>query len=546
MDYQKDIEYIKDTTDDDREHLLSIPGVIGTGLTLNSVTGVDVKNQQKNQKKHQIVVYLDKYNSEIKSQIPKYINGIRLVKNFSGDFQASSFWVNKIRPLRSGISVGKIDNRFGGTIAGFPIDMSHEGLLPDGTRRRILLSCNHVIASDWGCRKDAKKGDIIIQPSKNIEKKVNEYEELNEIGKLERWIRVDGKLVTNGPITEILPPNYIDGAIATIDPGIEFNDINMCNYYSNNYIDPIPGTFVKKVGPYSKCGFENYIHSIDADIILHFIGNPYGSFHSAARFVDQIVIAGSYKNPACIYGDSGSLVIHADTNNAIGMMIGGTQNSLIRNSYTIPVNIPGGSYMTWTGQNDQVLPAGFGIANKIDHIQNLLQISFGQKYQSPIPQPSHRVCCINMNVPMCLLERGEGIHECPQNDPPNLGDENKDYYQNHICNSKRVTIRLRLPAVKAIHARIDSYLYSPYLSGFYMGNRARTDESDGISPIDITFNNFDLGELIDIKIVALGQPDPVAFQVCYDGQCYNHHDIRSKRIILIKNNYDIVVKSDIV
>ncbi len=534
--YQKDIEYIKNITDDDRKHLLSIPGVVGTGLTLSSVTGVNSNNNDQ----HQIVVYLNKYDSEIRSQIPKYINGIRLVKNFSGDFQASSLWINKIRPLRSGISVGKIDNRFCGTIAGFPIDMSPEGLNPNGTRRRVLLSCNHVIASDWVCRHDAKKGDIIIQPGRKIEKKVNEVEEFNRTGTLERWIRVDGNYMGYEP-TRNMPPNYVDCACAVLDPNIEINDINMCGYSPNGYIDPIPGTFIKKVGPYSKCGFENYIHSVDADIKLSFTGNPYGDFHSFARFVDQIVIAGSYKNPACIYGDSGSLVMHADTNNVIGMMIGGTENSLIRNSYSWPAAIPGGEYLTWTGS----LPAGFGIANKIANIQNLLQVSFGQKYQAPIPQPSHRICCVNMNLPMCLLERGEGVHECPQNDPPNLGDEseNKLYYKNHICNSKRVTIRLRLPIIQNFSARIVTFLESPYLSGFLSKTRARTDSCDGINPIDITFNNFEIGELIEIYASALGQPIPNAFEVCYDGQCYNRPDldIRSRRIRLVKNNYDITI-----
>lgn len=580
QNYQKDLEYVDKVTHDERERLLAIPGIVGTGLTTNKVTGLNDSrmlfdcntnnnNDDLQDLQHQVVVYLDskesKENKYVRENIPKYINDIRVVKNVSGRFIANSF-TTKIRPLRAGSSIFRHGYKYAGTFAGFPIDMSPEGLNPDGSRRRVLLSCNHVLAMDWGPIRDAKKGDPIIQPPiiDHVPAGQGTINSLlycnkenysgygginNRTGSLDRWVRVESWI-------EGLPPsNIIDGAVEVLDPNIQISDTNMCGYVPNGWIDPIPGTFVKTAGPFSECGFgEHYIHSTNASVMMQLFSKQTtcpGSDCFKAKFVDQILISGTLRNPASVYGDSGSLVMHADTNSAIGMLIGGGFSSLL---YHGTFGRQGELRKNWKVVYPMQieLPFGFGVVNKIEHLQNMLQVSYGTKQIAPIPQPSHRKCAINFDLPLCMLVRGSGQDECPASSDwkpiVKSVDSNYEYinqnaystiYPNttHPCESNRVIVRIRILPLEppddyfGVYNRVVvtlenwRYHYNDALGG----NIAQIID-------DVSLDCFQLGDIIRLSFFSkppLGSWMPDKW--CENMVCHPPHE----PIILTKNYYEI-------
>lgn len=399
--YIEELENIKDITFKERERIFKIPGITGTALTLSHVTGIDT-NKEKNEKEqneHQVIVYLDKNCSKISSKIPDYIEDIRVVKVPMGkcyaQFGIDFFDFDKFRPIRGGAGIYTTRMPWPGTLGGFPIDNT--------TGEKVILSCNHVMALDWGCFRDGKKGDDILQPPYGLGGTKQDV-----IANLERWLRVYGYWSE-----EVDYENIIDGAISKIKPGIEYSDTNICGYQTNGWIDPIPGTFVKKAGAHSQCNqyptfiHESYIHSIDAKLEVKFGQDFVTGKWNEAIFKDQIVLAGTQFSPASSWGDSGSIVVHSETNNVIGMILAGSNASFPTMSSTPEQKKIGDgkcdNFYTING-----IQSGFSIANKIENLQNLLNISFGQKFEDPAPQPSHRKCYMNGCDPLCLLIRNNG------------------------------------------------------------------------------------------------------------------------------------------
>lgn len=538
FNFNKEIDAIKDITDDKRIDIHQIPGIVGTGITLSKVTGIDTKKKGENE--CQIVVYLDnkdnKDNKDVSlSKIPKYINNIRVTKQITGSGIAAAF-NQRVRPLRGGSSIYNYRQKLRGSIAGFPIDTSIEG-----NGRRVLLSANHVLALDWGCIRDGKKGDPILQPAmceyypeyRNIYnlnlayRKGGKYPD-DIAARLERWLRV---------VSDSEGYNLIDGGCAILEPGVDYSDNNMCNYAVNGWIDPIPGTFVKISSKTLECRqgyvYEPYIHSVDASIMLHFGYKNRNEFNNAI-FRDQIIIAGTEKFPSAVLGDSGGLVVHSDTNSAIGMIIGTMGSDRVfeygpirNNCYSINIQ---NQYAKYECSNNP-LPSGFSIANKIENLQNLLQVSFGQKQPIPTPQISHRKCIVNFCYPMCLLVRGEGINEC-------FGDSE--------CEKKRVMITLKAGPVEAQGGVTHIISILPNISVIpppLIGNYRTSYRGNVYSGYEYTMRCFELGDKIQILTGLplsrewLNIPD-----ICYDGKCYPAIiGEQPHEMILEKNNYIIEV-----
>lgn len=423
--YLKELESIEDITSKERERIFKIPGVTGTALSINNVTGIDIDNGNNYQ--HQVIVYLEKNCPKLmkSSKIPDYINDIRVVKFPMGKCYAQAFQdilkLDKFRPIRGGAGIYNTRMPWPGTLGGFPIDNT--------TGEKVILSCNHVMALDWGCFRDGQKGDDILQPPYSFGGTKQDI-----IGNLERWLRVYGYWAD-----EIDYENIIDGAIAKIKPGIEYSDTNICNYQINGWTDPIPGTFVKKAGAHSQCNqyptfiHEPYIHSIDAKLSITFGGQDFVTGQpNEAIFKDQIILAGTFMSPASSWGDSGSLVVHSETNNVIGMIIAGSNASLPTWQHLPERPSIGDGDCIGVWHTVDGVQAGFSIANKIENLQNLLNVSFGNKYAATIPQPSHRECYMNGCDPLCLLIRTNN------DNIPSTCDQDLD------CENLRSTINMNI------------------------------------------------------------------------------------------------------
>lgn len=526
--YQEELENIKDITHKEREKVFNIPGVVGTGLTLSNVTCIDNKsidNKNQHQIEHQVVVFLKKNCQKITSKIPEYIDDIRVVNIPSGKCHTTAgAQYPRIRPIKGGAGIYSYRQKWIGSIGGFPIDTT------DG--EKVLLSANHVMALDWGCLHSGQVGDAILQPPLYADGTFNDT-----VARLKRWVRVYGITETsNGVPIE----NLVDCAISKIE--VPYDDINLYNYQIDGWIDPIPGTFVKKAGagtlgkamntdyPYYQYP-NSYIYSVDTKITMdlggeYYYGGPFFVRHGAI-FKDQIIVAGLETFPfvAQQMGDSGSIVVHYDTNNAIGLLIGGTWTGPVGNGGGGTIDLPDGKCTNYYAD----IPAGFGVVNKIEHVQNLLGISFGNKYNAPAPQVSHKKCVIDYDTPLCYLIRGEGQDECAISASTGHSNAATDT----ICENKRVSLTIRInivpPSTQDSPIQITVSHKPP---GFYLDVMPRCWCWG-----TCTFNNFEIGSGARFDIAnATVLPHYIFDKLCYDGNCITDQN-QAEYLIFEKNQY---------
>lgn len=386
--YRQSIDRTIELVRNKREELHKLSGVAGTGITFGKNYGrnlkvssnidIDISDSKDPGKDPRLVVYIEDPQKVDMRKIPRQINGVDVVVVESGKFDAFSF-NEKVRPIRPGFSISNYKTTATGTITGFPIDTT------DG--KRVLISNNHVlginIANMFGFD-IGQVGDAIIQPGGAD---LGTYPG-DRIATLKRIIKINDSGIGNTDfrnrcrkVTPCDPNrgcaynNLVDCACADIDSGIEFDENTYCYGKNNGWIDPVVGTFVKKAGRTTECKNEGYIFSIDTHLSVGY-GGP------TIAYSNQIVIHGYDWKPFSKPGDSGSLIVHADTNNAIGLLFAGNGS------------------------------LGFTVANRIEYVQRCLQVSFGDKLDAPAPQPSHKFMTWTSCYPFCSLEKGEGEDEC--------------------------------------------------------------------------------------------------------------------------------------
>lgn len=358
-----------------RDLLKQKHGISGTGITHYDISG---KGYGKIKNGIQIIVYIEQEDEETLRNIPFQIEGYEVVYRVIGrvrtldclpisiGYQNQNLaFTNRERPIKSGSSVGHYTIT-AGTIGGFPVD--------DTTGQKVLLSNNHVLAVNWGETLLGLKGDAILQPGPCcIAGRCTDCGQnpVDKVASLERWEQVKLKSTNE--------KNLIDCGIAKLDTGIEISDTTLCNYIQDRWIDPQVGMFVKKSSRTSECN-EGYIEAINVEIDVQ------GSNSSTdiCTFSDQISILGSTE-PFAKGGDSGSIAVHTDTNNIVGLVFAGDGTT---------------SFM-----------------NRIENVQNLLNVSFGLKAPDPPTQERHKECKNVNNIPTCVPIRGAGIDECKTDIP---------------------------------------------------------------------------------------------------------------------------------
>lgn len=222
----------------------------------------------------------------------------------------------RIRPAQGGWSVGHYQIT-AGTIATCVYD-----LLPGaGTNpptygvgipsKFYILSNNHVLANS----NDAHLGDPILQPGPYD----GGTNPADKIASLSRFIPI--QFAPQVPLAQ--QNNIVDAAIAEgrfeeLDRSIYWNG-DVRGWYRKN--DVKIGTVVKKTGRTTNITFGRIL-VVGATIDVGYGGNR------VARFKDQIITTNMAAG-----GDSGSLVLDADDNKAIGLLFAGSPVVTIMNQF---------------------------------------------------------------------------------------------------------------------------------------------------------------------------------------------------------------------
>jgi hypothetical protein len=286
--------------------MLKCDCINGYGLGLKRTSGQQLKDQLA------IIVFVNKKlslrNLPLVNRIPQQIRipddrAPGGILEFYTDVQEAAFislkYVNKMRPAKSGISIGHIDIT-AGTLGGLVRDSQ--------SSKTVILSNNHVLANS----NDGVAGDSILQPGPHD----GGTDPTDRIATLTRFVPID--FTEEGE-------NRVDGAIATpcqsddvlwntmnIGPGIpaEKRDLG----------DSDIGSYVHKTGRTTE-HTKGYVQAVFATVQVKY------DLFQKATFVDQIIVSQSPdEEPFSQAGDSGSLVYDSD-NKCIGLLFAGSEAS---------------------------------------------------------------------------------------------------------------------------------------------------------------------------------------------------------------------------
>jgi len=274
---------VKKTKEQYEQWLLSLTGVTGVGFN------------------HSIHIYVDRATPQLKAMIPKKLDDIDVVLVESGKFVplimiplATRFAerTDRFRPCPGGISCGA-PQITAGTLASRAIDRK--------TGETLGLSNAHVLYSPWGTNLGAPKGNSVLQPGKYD----GGTDPLDKIGELERWIPVklepEENLIDAAVFkSSLLSKEIIDiGEIESPEP-------------------PATGMNVVKSGRTSALTYGK-LYDVNATVKVSGDGD--------CLFKDQIIVDSPLLSP----GDSGSLVLNADTLRTVGLGFAGSEKMSVVN-----------------------------------------------------------------------------------------------------------------------------------------------------------------------------------------------------------------------
>ncbi|MDD3474331.1 MAG: hypothetical protein PHP08_00325 [Candidatus Dojkabacteria bacterium] len=310
------MSYNQDAFEKAKSELKKIPGVVGVGLTHSSVTGLG--------NEHQIVVYLKDKTPILQNLIPRSIYGIPIVYKITGKTEMRAFvevrdrsklnndsrnsmktlqFKDKHRPILGGISGGLYGSQLSitGTLGCF---------VRDNIGRTVILSNNHVLAWDIESMPyKGLKGEPIIQPGNIDGGNIS-----NLAGTLEKSVRL------------LLTKNTIDAAYAA--PTADINSIaisepNICNLYTNKSVTSSIGMKVKKAGRTTGC-MDGIVESTNSSFDVEY---TVGGTTLVIPFDDVLVISNPNPTiPVSQPGDSGSMWVTSNMNNAVGLNFAGNDN----------------------------------------------------------------------------------------------------------------------------------------------------------------------------------------------------------------------------
>ena len=266
-------------TQDSRTDLLALPGVVGTGISLDA------------QGRPVLLVLLDRAHG---AELPSRIGELPVVAEAVGPIRPFAL-STRYRPVPIGVSAGNANECLPGTI----------GCMLERGGKRYMLSANHVFAR----QNQASLGEAILQPS---------LPDVDPACAPARPSMIVGELSDFEPVVyDAKTPNRMDAAIAevTADESICATLPVFYGLPSSQTRTPFVGLSVLKVGRTTELT-RGTIKAINVKVK---IGFPSG----VALFVDQILTSKGFG----AFGDSGSLMVTDDgQSHPVGMVIGGSAN----------------------------------------------------------------------------------------------------------------------------------------------------------------------------------------------------------------------------
>jgi len=312
-----------------KEDILARPNVVGVGVGYRETAGkltddvcVIVLVQQK----------VAQAALSAESLVPREIAGLRTDVRGVGEIRAQQARTDRWRPAPGGVSIGHY-RISAGTLGCVVRDRA--------TGSRLILSNNHVLANS----NDATLGDPILQPG-GADGGVDPQD---VIARLERFVPIHystapGTCGTAAAIAHLanaaaillgsqhrLQPyqfnqqasNVVDAAVARpLDDASILDEILDIGEPAGT-TEPALGMAVRKSG--RTTGFTtDAITVLDATVTV-----SYGSGRSA-RFENQIVTG-----PMSQGGDSGSLLVAGDTQEAVGLLFAGSNQTTIHSPISL-------------------------------------------------------------------------------------------------------------------------------------------------------------------------------------------------------------------
>lgn len=273
-----------------RGHLHRIRGVVATGVTRGE------------EGEPAIAIYVESLEEADLGAVPAHIMGFKVVVKEIGRVELFALRPPELlhdrtarwRPAPGGVSIGSPDIT-AGTLGCVVRDAR--------TGRRLILSNNHVLAQNWGWRRDAYEGKPALQPAVYDGGRDPD----DRLGTLLRWVDVDsGK------------DNLVDAAVALPVRDADVSDEVLDLGVPGPVAEPEVGMRVAKSG--RSCGTRvSTVEAVGVTVDVWGWG--------VCRFVDQVFVT----NPFGIPGDSGSWVCEAGTGRTVGLLFAGSPRITVLN-----------------------------------------------------------------------------------------------------------------------------------------------------------------------------------------------------------------------
>lgn len=320
MEPSNDLNVFIQAKESYKQSLFSLPNVNGVGIGYKESNGVITDELS-------VVCLVSQKTSNLPSGgiIPPTINGIKTDVVQVGEIKALMANTGRYRPAPGGVSIGHYSIT-AGTLGVVVRDRS------DGTR--LILSNNHVLANS----NEASLGDPILQPGPTDGGQVSS----DTIATLERFVPIVytsepgtcniasfyasfgnwvAKILSSSHRVEVVrqqaATNRFDAALARPVNDTDVLDNIMDIGQITGVVTGLPGMAVRKTG--RTTGYTTgTITTIDTAINVSYGDNR------TARFEGQLV-AGAMSQG----GDSGSLVVDGNSNNAVGLLFAGSTSTTV-------------------------------------------------------------------------------------------------------------------------------------------------------------------------------------------------------------------------
>jgi len=292
-----DIQKVFAIQDRHTNNLLRKKGVIGTA-TIKLTNG-------------QYAIKIMTNRDGMAKQLPKEIEGVKVVVSNVGDIYAQDVFTDRYRPVPGGVSGGNFnDYRYfpgagGGACVGGTI-----GCVVEKNGMKYLLSNNHVFAR----KNKASIGEPIVQPGLIDTDPVCSQNTADVVANLSAFKVIKWQPLKNS--------NTIDAAIAKIAPGMQVSCAMVSGYTpSSTPAAAFLGMAVKKTGRTTGLTYGT-VTGVNVTVVVNY--TPDGGY---ARFDDQIEFTNISAG-----GDSGSLIVTDNSaNDPVALLYAGSDATTIGN-----------------------------------------------------------------------------------------------------------------------------------------------------------------------------------------------------------------------